>query len=152
MIIDRGTRYRRTQGGFTLIEAVLAMVLLSMAAAGVLLPAVSGASVQAEGLHRTLAAVLANDAIERIVAMPFDDIVVNPEDYYSEDQGQLKDASENPLTDSDSMYANFSREVKCEYVRVPQQDDTVTPNFIRVTVSVSYRGQQLVSVNRLISK
>lgn len=151
MTIERRNKDRRIRTGFTLAEAMLAMVLLSMAAAGVLLPAVSGAAVQAEGLHRTLGAVLADDVIEQIVATPFDQIVADFDSFnYSEPQGQLRDASGTIF--SDSMYANFSREVKCEYVRVPQQDDTVTPNFIRATVSVSYLGQKLVSVNRLISK
>jgi hypothetical protein len=119
------------------------MVLLSMAAAGVLLPAVSGASVQAEGLHRTLAAVLANDAIEQIVAMPFDDIVNNLDSLNTtEAQGQLKDASGTVFLDS--MYANFSRDVTC--VRTDRD------YFVLVTVEVSYSGQKLVSVNRLISK
>ena len=148
MTIERRNKGRRIRTGFTLAEAMLAMVLLSMAAAGVLLPAVSGAAVQAEGLHRTLAAVLASNLIEQVVCSPFDDIVARYN--YGEAEGHIVDASEATLTDS--MYANFSREVKCEYVRVPQQDDTVTPNFIRATVSVSYLGQKFVSVNRLISK
>lgn len=144
MTIDRRHRDRRTQTGFTLVEAVLAMVLLTMAAAGVLLPAVSGASVQAEGLHRTLAAVLANDAIEPIVAMPFDEIVVNLDGLNTtEAQGQLRDASGTIF--SDSMYANFSRDVTCAW-------DPDQAYFVLVTVKVSYLGQELVSINRLISK
>ncbi len=143
MSINR-RRDGKTQGGFTLAEAVLAMVILSMAAAGVLLPAVSGASVQAEGLHRTLGAILANDAIERIVSTPFDQIVANLGDYnYTEPQGQLKDASGTTFTDS--MYENFSREVTCAWD--PNQDF-----FILVTVRVLYLGQELTSVMRLISK
>ncbi|MBN1359927.1 MAG: hypothetical protein JW993_05015 [Sedimentisphaerales bacterium] len=123
---------------------MLAMVILSMAAAGVLLPAVSGASVQAEGLHRTLGAILANDAIERIVSTPFDEIVANLDDYSTtEAQGQLKDASGTIFTDS--MYENFSRRVTCAWD--PNQDF-----FIVVTVQVSYMGQELVNVKRLISK
>ena len=144
MTIDRRQRHRRTRLGFTLMEAVLAMVILSMAAAGVLLPAVSGASVQAEGLHRTLGAVLANDLIEQIVATPFDQIVANIDDCnYTEPQGQLKDASGTTFTDS--MYANFSREVTCTW-----DEDQVF--FVLVTVRVFYSGQELVSVDRLISQ
>lgn len=144
MSTDRRYRHRATRTGFTLAEAVLAMVILSVAAAGVLLPAVSGASVQAEGLHRTLAAVLANDAIERIVGTPFDEIVLNLDGYNTaEAEGQLRDASETIFTDS--MYANFSRETTCVW-------DGDQDYFVLVTVTVAYRGQELVSVNRLISR
>lgn len=139
---------KRRCGGFTLAEATLAMVLLGIAAAGVLMPYASGASVQAEGVHRTLGAVLANDLIEQIVATPFDSIVATYN--YTESQGQLKDASSVLLTDA--MYANFSRTVTCQYVRTAQQSDTVASNFILATVTVYHRGRQVVRLDRLISE
>ena len=145
---DRHKRCRAVRRGFTLAEATLAMVLLGIAAAGVLMPYATGASVQAEGVHRTLGAVLANDLIEQIVATPFD-LIVGAYNY-TEAQGQLKDSSSSTLTDP--MYANFSREVGCQYVHVPQQDSAVTANFILATVHVYYRGQNIVTINRLISE
>ena len=72
MSSDANMRHRAHRDGFTLVEATLAMVVLSMAAAGVLLPFADGASVQAEGLHRSLAASLANELLERIISTPFD--------------------------------------------------------------------------------
>jgi hypothetical protein len=128
---------------------MLAMVILGMAAAGVLLPFVSGASVQAEGLHKTLGAGLANDLLERIVNTPFDRIVGTWHGY-PEAQGQVKDASGTTFTDP--IYANFSRDVCCQYIYVPQQGDMVAPNFILATVRVSYRGQEMATIHRLISK
>ena len=124
------------------------MVLLGIAAAGVLLPYASGASAQVEGLHRTLGAVLANDLIEQIVATPFDSLVATYN--YTESQGQLKDSSGTTLTDS--MYANFSREVTCETVRVPQQSNALETNYILATVQVFYQGRGVVTLNRLISE
>lgn len=117
------------------------MVLLGMAAAGVLLPFAHGATAQADGFHRTLGAILANDAIERIVATPFGDIVSTYN--YSESQGQLKDASGTTLTDS--TYAKFSRDIGC--VWDPDQDF-----FIVATVRVYYQEQEVAAINRLISK
>lgn len=134
--------------GFTLAEATLAMVLLGIAAAGVLMPYASGASVQAEGMHRTLGAVLANDLIEQIVATPFDSIVATYN--YTEPQGQLEDSSGTLLTDP--MYANFSRTVTCQEVRAAQQSDATAANFILATVDVYYRDRPVASINRLISK
>ena len=127
--------------GFTLLEATLAMVLLGMAAAGILLPFAHGATAQAEGSHRTLGAILANDLIEQIIATPFDDIV---DQYnYAETQGQVKDASGAIITDS--MYANFSRRVDCVW-------DPSQTYFIVATVRVYYLGREVAAIHRLISK
>lgn len=148
MIIDGhgGLKDRR---GFTLIEATLAMVLLGVAAAGVLLPFAGGASAQADGSHRTVAALLANDQIERIVSTPFAQLV--PQYNYTEAKGQVRDASGTVYTNP--MYANFSRQTTCQEVRVPPQDDTDVPaNFILATVAVSYEGQEQATIRRLISQ
>jgi prepilin-type N-terminal cleavage/methylation domain-containing protein len=136
------------QRGFTLIEATLAMVLLGMAAAGVLLPFVGGASVQADGQHRTLAAILANDQIERIVATPFDDVVSQYN--YTEAKGQVKDASGTVF--SDPMYANFSRRTSCQEVYVPQESGAMAAGFILATVQIWYQDQEMTTIRRLISK
>ncbi|UCD50470.1 MAG: prepilin-type N-terminal cleavage/methylation domain-containing protein [Phycisphaerales bacterium] len=133
---------------FTLAEATIAMVLLGIAAAGVLLPYASGAAVRADGVQRTLGAMLANDLIEQICVTPFDSIVATYN--YSESQGQLKDSSGTTLTDS--MYANFSRNVISQYVRVPQQSDTVAATFVLATVNVFYQGRTVATLNRLISE
>ncbi len=119
----------------------MALVILGMAAAGVLLPFSSGAAVQAEGLRVTLAAKLANDLMERIVATPFNDIVGKYN--YPEPLGQVKDASGIPFTDS--MYDNFSREVTCKCD--PEQEF-----FILVTVQVYYQGRPVATLRRLISR
>jgi prepilin-type N-terminal cleavage/methylation domain-containing protein len=148
MTIDAHRPNPAFRRGFTLAEATLAMVLIGIAAAGVLLPFASGASIQAEGVHRTLAAVLANSLIEQIVATPFASLVTAYN--YAEADGQIKDTSGAVL--SDTMYAGFTREVTCQYVHVPQQDSDAAPTFALATVCVRYRGQTLVTVNRLISQ
>jgi hypothetical protein len=124
------------------------MVILGMAAAGVLLPFADGASVQAEGLHRSLAAGLANDLLERIITTPFDQLVGKYN--YAEPQGQVKDASGTTFTDP--IYANYSRDVCCDYIYVPQQGGMAAPNFALATVRVYYRGEQIAAVDRLISR
>jgi hypothetical protein len=62
----------------------------------------------------------------------------------------VKDADGNVFVDP--KYANFSREAICEYVYVPQESGTGTPEFIRATVQVSYNGAVTATVNRLVSK
>jgi prepilin-type N-terminal cleavage/methylation domain-containing protein len=135
--------------GFTLPEAMLAMVILSMAAAGVLVPFAGGAAVQADGMHRSLGAALAGDLLERVVQTPFDQIISTWHGY-TEPEGQLKDASGTTFTDP--MYANYSREAFCYSVYVPQQSGMVDPDFVLTAVRVSYRGTQIATVYRLISK
>jgi len=127
----------------------MAVVVLSIAAAGVLLPFSSGAAVRAEGVRRTLSARLAGDLIEKVVNTPFDQIVTLY-DGYSEPQGQIKDADGTVFTDSN--YANFSRNVSCEYVYVPQESGTTAPKFILITVQVQYNGKQMANINRLVSE
>ena len=132
----------------------MATLVLGIAAAGVLLPFVSGAAVRAEGMRRTLAAKLASDLMEEIINTSFDQIIASY-DGYSEPQGQVKDSSGTVFTDTDLNYANFSRNVICEYVTVPPQPEQSDPakcNFIRVTVQVYYSGQNIATINRLVSK
>ena len=173
MTIDPIQTRGPARAGFTLPEAVMAMVILGIAAAGVLLPFSAGASAQAEGVHKTLAANLANDLMERIATRPFHDPDGSSHDYlpgpeageatiadfdniddfdgYVEAQGQVSDASAVVITDP--MYANFSRQVTCGYVYVPQQNPpTASPNFILVSVEVHYQGRPVVTVSRLVSE
>jgi len=173
MTIDPTQTRGPARAGFTLPEAVMAMVILGIAAAGVMLPFSAGASAQAEGVHKTLAANLANDLMERIATKPFHDPDGSPYDYlpgpeageatvadfdnvddfdgYVEAQGQVLDAGGVVITDP--MYANFSRQVTCGYVYVPQQNPpTASPNFILVSVEVRYQGRATVTISRLVSE
>jgi len=127
----------------------MATVVLSIAAAGVLLPFTSGARLRAEGTHRTLAARLAADLMEEIVNTPFDQIVASY-DAYAEAQGQVKDAGGTIFTDSN--YANFSRDASCEDVYVLQENGTGESKFICATVRVYYSGREIAVINRLISR
>lgn len=134
----------KTRKGFSLAEAMMATVVLGIAAAGVLLPFVSGASVRAEGVHRTLAAKLAGDLMEQIVRTP----VIGT--YTPELKGQIKDATGAVFTDLN--YANFSRDAICQNVYVPQESGTGQPRFILATVRVYYNDKEIAVISRLISK
>ena len=127
----------------------MAVVVLGIAAAGVLLPFSGGASVRAEGVRRTLGVKLASDLTERIVNTPFDQIIATYNGY-SESQGQVKDA--DGVVFADGHYANFSRDASCEQVYVPQEGGMQYPIFIRATVRVYYSGRTIATVNRLVGK
>ena len=144
MSCELRTRYK----GFSLAEAMMAMVVLGIAAAGVMLPFSTGAQVQASGMQRTLAVKLASDLMENIINTPFDQIV---DDYnYAESKGQLKDAG--GVVFSDSKYANFSRDASCSYFYPAPQSSDAEANFIRDTIRVYYDGEEIVKIDRLISE
>jgi len=149
MITKHRNYHRINAGGFTLVEAMMAVMVLSIAAASVLLPFISGAAVRAEGVNRTLAARLAGDLMDEIVNTPFDQIMVNYNGYY-ETQGQVKDATGVGFTDQ--AYSWFSRKAVCQYVYVPQESGTESPKYIRVTVQVYYDGRETAVINRLVSE
>ncbi len=129
----------------------MAIVLLGLAAAGVLLPFSGGAAVQAEGARMTLAAKLAGDLMERIIATPFD-VIVGWGDGHTdtEAQGQVADAQSVKFTDP--MYANFSREVTYRYRYPDGVEYSALPDFVLVTVQVRYQGRDSATLNRLISR
>ncbi len=129
----------------------MALVILGLAAAGVLLPFSSGAAVQAEGLRMTLAAKLTDDLMERIIATPPSEIMA-AWDGYAEAQGQVKDAGGTVFTDP--MYANFSRRATChDDVYVPQQSGPPLPSdYLLVSVQTSYQGREIAALHRLISR
>lgn len=148
MTIDTGVHRDKGRQGFTLVEAMLAVVVLAIAAAGVLLPFVSGATVRAEGVRRTLGAELAAGKMEEIIKEPFSNIVSS-----TEPQGQVKDATQAVFTDP--RYANFSRKVTCQYVAASPQtvpSDPTKCNFILITVQVDYSGKNVATLSRLVSK
>ena len=134
---------------FTLVEAMMATVVLGIAATGVLLPFTSGAAVRAEGMRRTLGAKLASDLMQEIVNTPFNQIIAGY-GAFSEAQGQVKDAGGVVFTDSN--YVMFSRDSICDYVYVPQESGTGVAKFILVTVRVYYSGKEIAIINRLVSE
>ena len=135
-------RETRHEKGFTLAEAMMATVVLSIAAAGVLLPFASGARVRAEGVRRTLAAKLASDLMEQIVNTPYNRII-DTYGSYSELQGQVKDSTGIVFTDP--SYANFSRGASCAW-------ESSQDYFILATVWVKYNGREIVNIKRLIAR
>lgn len=175
MTTNGRTHYCTSRRGFTLAEAMMAVVVLGIAAASVLLPYMSGAAVRAEGINRTLAARLASDLMEQILRLPFHDPAGVASDYspgpdegetgpanfdnvddyhiYIEAQGQVKDA--NGVVFDDSRYANFSRNVTCEYHAMspqPVPGSIEECNFISVTVHVNYSGKEMAVISRLVSE
>ncbi|MCD4831218.1 MAG: type II secretion system GspH family protein [Anaerohalosphaeraceae bacterium] len=137
--------------GFTLAEAMMAMVILSIATAGLLLPFASSAAVQEEGVNRTLAVKLACDLLEDIVNTNFGDIIATYGSYTEADGAMQSAGGAGVLTGN--LYAGYSRDAVCEYIYTAQQDGLdPQPNFIRITVRVHHNGAKKAEIVRLKSK
>ncbi|MFA6186954.1 MAG: prepilin-type N-terminal cleavage/methylation domain-containing protein [Phycisphaerae bacterium] len=135
--------------GFTLAEAMLALVIFMIAVTGLLLPFASSAAVQQQGCNQTLAARLAADLMEQVIATDYS-LIVSTYGSYAESKGHIKSAAGADLTDS--IYAPFNRTASCVYVYMPQQVNYGSPNFIRITVGVYQDNTKLAEIVRLKSK
>jgi hypothetical protein len=128
---------------------MMATVVLSMAAAGILLPFSGGAAVRAEGMRMTLGSKLAADLVEQILRSDFDQIVATYNGY-TEAEGQVKDGSGAKF--SDPHYGKFSRSASCEYVYVPQESGAAASRLILIKVEVYYGGRKIASAKRLVGQ
>lgn len=133
---NKGTSIK---SGFTLIEATFAMVLLGIAAAGILLPFANAAAVQAEGARQTMAAYLASELMEITLQEGY--AVLSAGYSTSEDENQMKDA--NGDIHSGSVYRGFSRDVTCQSAWVG------SVNLVAVTVTVYFNGNEMTQITTL---
>ena len=135
--------------GFTLAEAMIAIVVLGIAASGILLPYTSGAAARQDGVNRTLAIKLASDLMEDIVSRPYNQIIPIYGNLI-EAKGNMVDGWGTAL--SGPAYSKFSRQAHCIYIYTPQESGSVPAKMIRAEVQVNYDGTKIVLLERLISR
>lgn len=169
MIIDGCTTSAEgpCRRGFTLVEALLAAVVLAMAVTAILVPFNAGAESERHEAILTGSVFLAGEMMEEILTKPFADpqgesspgpepgensraLFDNTDDYhgYSEAQGEITSAAGGLPGDDAFIY--LSRSVSVEYVYVAGQDLGEPPTFARITVTVSHQGKPVVTLNRLV--
>lgn len=136
------------RSGFTLVEAMMAMVVLALAVTGVLLPYSSAASVHAEGSRQTLASKLAADLVEEIVLSleSGNSYFLTP---FYEAEGEVT-KYEGEGSYSGEVYKYFSRESNCQRM-VIGTGRNVTELGTCVTVTVSFDGREMVTLKTLVS-
>jgi len=163
---------RQSRAAFTLIEALMASVILAIAVAGALMPFTCGAKSQDVEGRQSLAVSLAKDLMEEILLRPFvepGDTAPEPtsrfgpdagetlrssysaiDDYhgYTELAGQIVDPAGQVITEAAAT--GLSRRVTVSYVYVTGQDVTSPPSFMSVTVEVLYNGLPAVTLRRLV--
>ena len=134
-------RYNRK--GFTLAEAMIAVVLLAFAASAVSMPFVAGAAVRKEGAQRTLAAKLAHDLMEEIVSTDFDQIIEDYDGSY-EHNGMVENINGEFFTDP--VYADFRRIVSCTPATVSGV------GLLWVTVYIYRNNDFMLSLSTLVGE
>lgn len=130
-------RNNRRHSGFTIIEVVVAMLLIVATAAGILLPMTSAMGVEYEAIRQTLAAKLTSDRLEQIVAAGCADAFVG-----TESPGAVRKADGTAF--ADPVYAKFSRTVSAQPAVVGALE------MQWVTVVVSHEGQPVCRMSTLI--
>lgn len=133
-------KIRGKKSGFTLLEATFAMVLLAIAAAGILLPFANAAAVNAEGSRQTIAANLAAEMMERIAATSYEQILTNYGSYPSESVSG---------THTSSAYTGFSWEANCSEEPLFINGKQIA-TLIKATVIVCYNNRQMTKVTTLV--
>lgn len=161
-------RIRRTiRNAFTLVEALLAAVILSMTVSAMVMPYVGGAQAQSENARHALAVTLAQDLMEEILAHPFSDPddgaqrpgpdfgessrdrFDNQDDYhgYYEGPGEIQPFRQGVL---DGDYSErLARAATVCYVHVAPQVASDPYRFVQITVVVSIDSRELIRITRL---
>ncbi|MFA6133715.1 MAG: hypothetical protein WC869_06825 [Phycisphaerae bacterium] len=152
---------------FTLVESLMAAVVLTVAITAITMPFAAGARNEETDGRMTLATGLAQEMMEEVLSKPvkdpqggtafgpdagevtrsrYDD--VNDYKTVTEAAGQIADAGgaiiKSPLS------SGLSRETTVAYAWLDGQDTSKPADFYRVTVTVKHRGTTLITLSRLI--
>lgn len=135
--------------GFTMIEATIAMVILAVAAAGILLPFGLAAASQDEAAKQVLAANLGTELMEKVLMTEPNAIVATYEanGYPPEGEGAMLDAA--GATYTGSAYAKFSRSVQCASATIT---DAPKVPMVVVTVVVNYDGREMTRLMTMVKQ
>jgi hypothetical protein len=124
-------------------------MLLGLASASLLLPFSAGAAIRQDGLARTMATGLASEQMENVLKTPYSQII-STWNNVSEAAGTITGPQGNSL--SGNMYSKMARRTTCAYVYTSQQSSTLAPCVVNVTVTVSYKGGDMVTLSRLVGE
>jgi hypothetical protein len=153
--------------GFTLLEALLAAVVLAGCITAVTMPLTVAIANERDESRQILATSLAQELMEEILAQPFYDpqgasqpgpevgetdrsLFDNVDDYdgYYEPPGSI--VTMGGQTVGGIVADSLSRGAAAKYVYVSGQQTDSSPDFARVTVTVKHGNRSLVSLTRLV--
>ncbi len=127
--------------GFTLLEAMIASVILAVAASSIMLPLTTGAVFKNESERRVVGLQLGVCLMEKILSSDPDNIISNYDGFY-ESEGNIYEFG-NQLTDP--VYEGFSRKAECNNITINNCE------FINIKVTVYHDGKELLNLERLVS-
>jgi MSHA pilin protein MshD len=160
------TGHGKLSHGFTLLESLLAAVVLAMAVAAITMPFAAGAQNARTDATRSLAVCLAEEMMEEILLKPFYDPAgvstpgpeagetratfncIDDYDGYYEGPGNIASFDGVKLNTPESQ--GMSRQVTASYVYVSGQSTALPASFICVKVDVTLNGALVASVSRLV--
>ena len=156
--------------GFTLVEALMASVVLAVVAASALLPFAAGTQQVNESAKLDQAITLGQALMEEILARPFfapGNRTASPgpetgettkasytsvDDFntYAESTSAVKDYQGATVTDQEVQ--GYRRTATVQYVTVPNQRTDDTNAFIQVRVDVYHNDALLASLTRIVGR
>ena len=154
--VRRATRQRgRRAGGFTLLEIMITLTIVAIGLMAMMMLQVQAMRDGSRGRHRTGAAMIARDQIERIQNMPFSDSdldVMDPLDWTT--PGWLDNASDATLNPGEvpvavSQAGGSVRDIvyTVSYLVGPDDPSDPNPDLRRVDLEVSW-DEEGISNNR----
>jgi len=159
---------RNRSEGFTLMEVMFAMMVLSFSVAALTQAIVSGQSHTYEAMHSSRAVALAEAMIDEVLSKPYDDpegeltvgpdtgeasrdLFDNADDYDGliEAAGAVQDQS---LTAYPQLYQRFGRSVTATYTTENLPDLGGNHNGLTVTVTVTDQNGRVWTISRFIQE
>jgi type II secretory pathway pseudopilin PulG len=147
--------------GITLLESLLAAIVLALAVTALVMPFTAGAQSVAEEARMTLAVNLAQDLMEEILSKAFRDPDgtsfgetgrsawddMSDYDGFSEQEGCI--VGSDGATIEGAAAVGLTRHASVQSVYVAGQDTAKPPTFCRVSVNVRYHGHTIMQISRL---
>ena len=165
--MTRQRTHMRYCKGLTLLECLIAISLLAMCVIVLTVPANVTAEIELEDARRTMAGSLATEMMEEILTKDFDDPdgsttrgpewdehsrerFDNVDDYhgYNDLPDEVLDMHGDAMVDPAASL--LGRDVTVDYVYLPGQDIGQPYSFARIKVAVSYDGDTLHTLTRLV--
>jgi len=141
-IVNRHIRSRRSglgRGGFTLLEALIASVVLALIVLAVAAAVTGGQQSSYEGRKMVLAAMAGDDLLSDLSALPFDEL--GAFDGYTQAVGSIATVAGRPYPAS---YTPLGRRVVVEQVRLLEPETGARIDGKRLVVEV-FDAQRVVA-------
>jgi len=138
------------QSGFSLVEVLIASVILAAVTLGLVVPFSLAAEHRQLDTHRTVAATLMSQMMERLTVMEYDHVLAM--DGYSESGAQITDPAGVPLDDASLEGFTVTVAATEQPIPVGGQTQQEAGVFCVATVTVRHPRINPVVASRLFSR